>query len=508
VTADVTELVAQALGRAGVGVALLDGSLVYRYVNRPLADINGWPVTAHAARTVREVLPPNLAGQVVPLVERVLATGEPMLAIRIEGSTHAAADRAFEVSYLPLRTGDDPMVGVVVLDVTDRERAIRTARRRLRQQAALADLGQLALRETDLDALLTTATELLAGELRAERAGVLEFVPGRGHLVMRAGFGFPPGEVGAMTAAIGPGSQAGFTLQTDGAVLSHDTDREDRFTFTPALRALGVRSAISVPIPGADEPFGVLGVLGSQVGNFDADDAELVRAAAGVLGAAAVRAAQSEEVARLSAQRGRLVAQALDAGDRERRQVADVLHDDVLQHVLFARLELGALDGDPETKARIRGSLDAAIETLRRVVGGLHPVTLAHAGLTAAIESLANEACARAGLRIDVDVVPQAEGRADRLLVSIVRELLTNVVKHAGATRASVRVGVTNGWLSLDVADDGHGLPAGAVDTALTRGNVGLANIRERVLALGGTVETGAGIGRRGLRVAVCLPAP
>ena len=92
----------------------------------------------------------------------------------------------------------------------------------------------------------------------------------------------------------------------------------------------------------------MLGALASSPDHFDEDDAAFVRAAANVLGAAVVRAEQARELEALAAQRGRLVAQALDAGDRERRQVADHLHDEVLQHLLFARLELGWPGGRAE----------------------------------------------------------------------------------------------------------------------------------------------------------------
>jgi PAS domain S-box-containing protein len=501
------EVIAEVLERAGVGFALFDRECRYRHVNERLAAINARSVEEHLGRTVDEVLLPELAAAVTPLVQGVIATREPSLATQAEGATPGGGRSAFEVSYLPVEHAGEPMVGVVVLDVTDREWATSAAQRRLRQQAALAEIARLALREHDLQRLFTTTTEMLVVELACERAGILEFAPGRRHLVMCAGTGFAPGAIGTMTAAVGPSSQAGYTLASGTAVVSNDTLAEQRFTFNQQLLDVGVRSAISVPIPGESQAFGVLGALASRVDNFDDDDANLLRAAANVLGAAVVRAAQSAEVERLAAQRGHLVAQALDAGDRERRQVADVLHDDVLQHLLFARLELGSLEGDGEARQRILESVEAAAATLRRVVGGLHPVTLAHAGLTTAIETLAGEHGARAGIEIDVAVAPAAEGREDRLVLALVRELLTNVVKHADASRAAVRVAAVDGSLSLQVADDGAGLPEDAFEAALARGNVGLANIRERVLALGGSVETGTGIDGRGALVAIRLPS-
>ena len=152
--------------------------------------------------------------------------------------------------------------------------------------------------------------------------------------------------------------------------------------------------------------------------------------------------------------------------------------------------------------------MEEASSLLRNVIGGLHPVTLAHAGLSVALQSMAAEHAARAGIVADVDVDAAAEGVQDRLVLSLARELLTNVVKHSGATRATLRVsGGAGGELRIEVADDGCGLDGDAFETALARGNVGLATARERVTALGGTIEVQAGLDDRGTRVTIRLPS-
>jgi two-component system NarL family sensor kinase len=227
---------------------------------------------------------------------------------------------------------------------------------------------------------------------------------------------------------------------------------------------------------------------------------------ANILGHAVVSDEQRHALAELSGQRGRLVAQALEAGEREQRQVADVLHDDVLQHLLFARQELADAGADASAVERARSSVDEAAGLLRRVVASLHPVTLSHAGLTAAIEHLASEHRARTALAAEVDVAPDVEGLHDRLVLSVVRELLTNVSKHSGAGRAAVHVARSDGALLVRVADDGSGMPADAFVTALASGNIGLATIRERVEALGGMTRVCTGLEDRGTAVEIRIP--
>jgi PAS domain S-box-containing protein len=493
------------LEQAAVGIAVLDADGRYLYVNERLAEINGVPLAEHIGRRFHDVLP-HLADTVGRFHGQVLSTGQAARNVQVRGSTRGMPDRVWQVSYLPMEVDGRPAVGAVLVDVTDREQALLERQRRVGQHAAVADLGQRALSGMPVDELMEAATELLKRELDADMAAVLEFDDGREALVMCSGSGFPEGAVGRLTAGLGRGSQAGFTLMSDNVVLSPDLQRETRFEISAGMREQNARSTISTPIPGAGEPYGVLGVFSRQVDHFDEDDASFVRAVANLLGHAVVREAQSHALAAMSGQRGRLVAQALEAGEREQRSVADVLHDDVLQHLLFARQELSDSAADAQSVARARASVDEAAGLLRRVVAGLHPITLSHAGLAAALEHLAGEHHARTGLQTSVVVDPEAEGSHDRLVVSLVRELLTNVAKHSGAARAAVSVTVADDCLRLRVADDGRGMTGDAFESALARGNIGLATARERVEALGGMARVCEGLEGRGTSVQIDLP--
>ena len=493
------------LERAAVGIAVLDADCYFAYVNERLAEINGVAQEAHEGRPVEEVIP-HIARPVRDLHAEVMRTREPVRDVQIAGSTPGAADRIWHVSYLPIESHGEPAVGVVLIDVTERERAVEESHRRVRQHAAVADLGQRALSGADLGTLLTAACELLVSELGADNSGVLKMVPGAGHLVMEAGCGWPEGAIGRVTADLGRKSQAGFTLMEGGPVFSPDLAHETRYHISPAVQAMGVQSCISTPIPGGSEPFGVLGIYARATHHFNADDAGFVRAVANVVGAAVLRDEQQRALGVLSAQRGRLVAQALEAGEHEQRRVADLLHDDVLQHLLFARQELDEAGKGGAAVERAVSSVDEAASILRNVVAGLHPVTLAHGGLAAALETLAGEYRARSGLKTEVQVDPGAEDTHDRLVLSIVRELLTNVTKHAGAKRAQVRLMAADGALELTVADDGAGLPPDALTSALQSGNIGLATVRERVEALGGSLRTGPGMDGVGAGLEIRLP--
>ncbi|HEX2884324.1 MAG TPA: sensor histidine kinase [Candidatus Limnocylindria bacterium] len=190
--------------------------------------------------------------------------------------------------------------------------------------------------------------------------------------------------------------------------------------------------------------------------------------------------AQLEEV---RASRQRIVS----AADAERRRVERNIHDGAQQRLVSLSMALRlaqaqAADASPEvagTLADAEAELKHAIGELRELARGIHPAILTEAGLGAALESLAE----RAALPVAVDT--RLNGRLPPVVEAtayfLVAEALTNVVKHAGATAATVRATVKDGTLRVRVADNG----SGGVD--LDRGS-GVRGLIDRVAALGGNL--------------------
>lgn len=215
---------------------------------------------------------------------------------------------------------------------------------------------------------------------------------------------------------------------------------------------------------------------------------------------------RTDEVKALADSRGRLVAQALDAEDHERRRLAEALHDDAIQNLLAARQELAAHNGGGMDLDLVKLGLDRTVEQLRDAVFDLHPYVLEHAGLTAALEAVAERQARRAGFAWEVHVDPQAAGVNDPLLFSIARELITNAAKHAGASTVSVSVSRGAADIVLEVADDGKGIQSGRLEQAPRDGHIGLASCSERVDALDGRFEIGSTEGV-GTLVRASIPA-
>ena len=129
---------------------------------------------------------------------------------------------------------------------------------------------------------------------------------------------------------------------------------------------------------------------------------------------------------------------------------------------------------------------------LRSTAAELHPAVLEHAGLARALRQLADSAApaGRPAIAVQLDGWrDEFRTSVDGLLYATARELLSNVVKHADASSATVTLSHERGRACLEVADDGRGIDVEAAERSLEGGHIGLASYRARVEAAGGTLS-------------------
>ena len=218
-------------------------------------------------------------------------------------------------------------------------------------------------------------------------------------------------------------------------------------------------------------------------------------------------ARRESRIGALSEARGRLLADALSAEDRARRQLSQNLHDDALQTLLAAGQDLdsGTASGDRGQLERAREEMRDAVRSLRETIRGLHPAALAHGGLSGGLDVAVERAARLGGFEADLRVDPEASSAHDSLLVSVVRELTTNAAKHSGASLLTVAVVREGETIRATVADDGCGLTLANRQEALAGGHIGLASCAERIEAAGGVMDVESGPGE-GTQVTVELP--
>ena len=198
-------------------------------------------------------------------------------------------------------------------------------------------------------------------------------------------------------------------------------------------------------------------------------------------------------IAGLLADRTALLSQMITIEQREQRHLAEALHDGALQYVLGARQELDDLaDGDPDAAHRIDVALTESARLLRTSMSQLHPAVIEATGLLPALRDLVEATRARGRFAITLTGDGWSDGdrtSADELLLTTSRELLINVVKHAGATTVLVELSRDPGTAHLKVTDDGRGLGDVDLSSRLAEGHLGLASRRIRIEAVGGTLS-------------------
>jgi PAS domain S-box-containing protein len=167
-----------------------------------------------------------------------------------------------------------------------------------REQAALYELSQSALRGDDLSSLFNSALALVREGLRVRFCDLLELLPD-GRLLMRAGMGWNPGYVGVATASTDPGSKAGYALESKRHVLIDDWREDLPFQPSRFLVDHGIVSSVTVIIPGNPRPFGLLGAHSSRQRSFTLEDVNFLQAIANVI-AIAIQRDRDEQAVRRS----------------------------------------------------------------------------------------------------------------------------------------------------------------------------------------------------------------
>jgi signal transduction histidine kinase len=223
--------------------------------------------------------------------------------------------------------------------------------------------------------------------------------------------------------------------------------------------------------------------------DFSQEDQELVELLASQ---AAVAIDLSQRVARDALRR------VVQAQELERQRLARELHDETGQALTSILLGLKQLEGSesPEAVAALRELVVATLQDVRRLAVELRPKALDDFGLVPALERLTQGFAEHTGIAVDLEAGSLTERlppEVETAIYRIVQESLTNVVKHAQASRVSVFLTRNDGRIKAVIEDDGAGFdPATA-----TGGGIGLVGMRERIELLDGSlaVESSASSG-------------
>jgi signal transduction histidine kinase len=367
-----------------------------------------------------------------------------------------------------------------------------------RRQAVLAELMQTAAASEDLPGLLERTVRLLPAALGVSGSAIWEALPEQGAFLLRASSGWDePAERAASADSILSAALSG------GSVLVQHWSDEARFRQHDPLRAHDAASSLALAIGRDRRPFGVLELVHSSPGAFDAEAVQFAQSVADLLALAVA----SRHPAQRSEQEGAERTRATEAPQRaaassqavleERQRLARELHDSVIQslygitlHAQAAQrlLAAGDLGVATESLRMLQDTAQEAMDEMRLLIFELRPPILEQVGLVAALQARLSTVEGRATLqtRLIADEIGQLPAPVEQALYRVAQEALNNALKHARAGKITVELRRRGTLLSLTISDDGIGFDPAA---AGLNGGQGLRGIGERVSQLHGRLS-------------------
>jgi signal transduction histidine kinase len=377
--------------------------------------------------------------------------------------------------------------------------------------------------EHDLDHLLERTVQR-AAEVAGARFAALGVYDAEGRIERFTHVGIDTATVARIGHTPEGRGLLGEVIVADGPIRLADLRADPRSVGFPAHHP-DMRSFLGVPVRLGNRRFGNLYVTEKHDGGgFDAEDERLVVTlaafAAAAIDAALLVATERDLAAaqeRARAQSG-MLARVIDAQEAERARVARDLHDQIGQSLTSVLLGLRLVDGSLASEtpdvddvrahtADVRALVGQALDEVRRLAFDLRPTVLDDLGLVAAVRRLASDHTERHGLPVELTLVgldddTRLEPVVETGVYRVVQEALTNVARHAHASRAEVELAVEEDHrVRATVADDGVGF---AVDAGMV-GSLGLAGMRERASLVGGRLDVVSGRGE-GTTVVLSVP--
>lgn len=275
-----------------------------------------------------------------------------------------------------------------------------------------------------------------------------------------------------------------------------------------------IAAVVTAPLKARGITYGVIGLGHPEPGTYDDRALRLLEEVGVYLGAAIDNALLYQEVLDRRKNQSRLLAKLITAQEEERKALAAQLHDDTIQAMAAALLQVDRIAmrepaRQPEVIAKLRDTLESAIVRARKLMVNLRPPVLDY-GLVPALrqqlDMLAQDD------EVAVELVSRIEGTleptAETVLFRSLQEALHNVRKHAQASRVELEVRTDPaGWVIGSVRDDGVGFDVtGVLLRAVNDGHLGLHSMLERVETAGGRVNIDASPGD-GTRLTVSVPS-
>lgn len=473
-----------------------DDDLRYTYWNKASETLTGISAQQAMGKSLLDIFPDTPENrQAQKIYEEVRETKQPQTFVtktQLGGNLYH-----FEISAYPAQRG----ISVYVKDITQRRLAEEELCHRVEELAALNRGARLLMESLEpaivAENITRTCVQIfgarLAWLLRAEpdgSASSLAHFPTNIQYPAQARIRWDDTPLGQ-----GPTGRA--VRSGEPVILADLTRAPSIVVWRDAALKEGFLTSATFPLASSQQSFGALNLYSDQPGFFSKERIEFFQTYASQATVTLQNAHLFEQVS-ASSERLRTLARYLqDAQETERTRVARELHDELGQALTVLKMDSSRLasrlpqeDEKLHQQARaMAGLIDGTIDSVRRVAAGLRPGLLDRLGLAAAIEWQAEEVAGRTGLRIELDLKGGGRDLDPDLTTAAFRvfqEALTNVVRHASASRVQVTLRAEDNQVLLQVKDNGQGIASSEIAGPRSWGITGM---RERAQAWGGEVQ-------------------
>jgi PAS domain S-box-containing protein len=466
-----------------VCVAGFDG--YFKRVNPAFERLLGYPTDVLLSRPTREFLHPD---DRAARDEGHATIGEAEDVLQVELRQLCSDGSIRRVEWSVRIVPDERLIYGVGRDVTDTRRAAE-------EQAVLRRVATLVAKGVAPAEIFAAVTREVAGLCDADVARMERYEHDGTVTAIAAWAKDERGQLATGTRFALEGASIAAQVRETGRPARVDSFVGATGPIARESQSLGIRASVGCPITVNGALWGVIAASTTGDQPFPADTEERIGRVTDLVATAIANAESRAEVA---ASRARVMA----AGDEERRRLVRDLHDGAQQGLVHTimTLELASMaseQGDEEAPALVAEALEhaqRANKELRELSHGILPVALTSGGLRPSVEGLASRMPLPVATTVSVGRLPEV---VEATAYFVVAEALTNIVKHAGASRADVSVEAENGTLRVAVRDDGAGgaRPDGS----------GLVGLRDRLEALDGRLRIDSRTGH-GTLVAAEIP--
>ncbi len=489
--------------QSALGILLVDArSGIIQEANEALALLLDIPRRELAGRPFRDLFPSPESLAIGDWLRLVRQRGEANAETRLVRSDGAHV--AVFQSSRSLNVGNEEMVLVNYLNITERKRAEQESKTQLRRLTTLQEISLAFMSTLDLARLYRQVYEKVRSVIPTD-AFMISIVQ-RGGETMRPAFivdlvdGQPQTFIDRQTVPVNTPLVKRLIEKREPVLILHRSENEELDT---PLVAFGTprRSAslLFVPMIAGDTVIGTMSAQSYTPDAYDSSHPDLLLSIATLAALAIQNARFYDSIRRQREDLLHLSNQLLEAQEQERGRIARELHDGVGQILTGLKLNLkSALQSIPDMDKVLAGkfadALDLttrAMEDLRAISLDLRPSMLDDLGLIPTLEWYCSEIQRRHGLEVEFSSDmngPKIPDRIEASLYRIVQEGLGNIVKHAKAKRASVDIVQHHQNISLKITDNGQGFDPGELPAWQSQRHCsGILNMKERAAMLGGS---------------------